>query len=316
MALCDIFAFLYLVKLNFEVKPKMNTKIPRVSVIIPFYNQLDWVSEAIDSVLTQTFSNFEILLIDDGSSENIKNSRIDLSDKRIKYVRKEHSGPGASRNFGIEAARGEFIAFLDSDDLFEQDKLEKQVEFMEENNINFCHTSYITFDRFGNEKVKNTSWFVGDVFKTSFVTLPLATPTIIVRRDALENPRKRFAEHMRFGEDGFLWLKLAKEFELFCHPEALSRVRIRGDNTSIKVRHQLQAKSQLYDFMNENSRDFFNEIPVGVRILYILCKILYTSIEKATIYFKINPDISEFVYKVLYMPLWLFFKIYRKILLR
>ncbi|WP_192797274.1 glycosyltransferase family 2 protein [Bacillus cereus] len=292
----------------------MQNYIPKVSVIIPFYNQLDWVAEAVDSVLNQTFKDYEIILVDDGSSEDIKNSKIDINNPRINYIRKENSGPGPSRNRGIAAARGEFIAFLDSDDLFEESKLEKQIKFMEENNVSFCHTSYQTFDESGNEKFKDTSWFVGDVFKICFVSLPLATPTIMVRREILENPQKRFAEHMRFGQDGYLWIQLAQDYKLSCIPEALSKVRIRGDNTSVKVRRQLQAKAQLYDFMTENAKVFYEikGIPLGVRFLYRCCKITHKLVENVTKVFKIPPAMAENLSRAIYLPLWVGFKLYKK----
>ncbi len=116
-----------------------------VSIIIPTYNRADLLERAIKSVLAQTFTNWELLIIDDGSTDNTK-SIIEkyLSDKRIKYIYQENKGPGAARNNGIRQAGGEFIAFLDSDDSWKTEKIEKQVKILEENkNYDFCFTADI-----------------------------------------------------------------------------------------------------------------------------------------------------------------------------
>ena len=118
---------------NITLKNTTYNLSPKVSVIIPTYNRNKLVLDAIDSVLEQTFQNFEIIIVDDGSTDNTK-THIDSyqkKDTRIKYIFQENQGVSIARNTGLEAAQGEYIAFLDSDDRFLIDKLERQVFILE-----------------------------------------------------------------------------------------------------------------------------------------------------------------------------------------
>jgi glycosyltransferase involved in cell wall biosynthesis len=112
-----------------------------VSVIIPSYNSGHFVTEAIDSILSQTFKEFEILVIDDGSTDNTKEVLEAYGDK-IRYLPKKNGGVSSARNFGIENAKGKYIAFLDADDVWMPEKLEKQVDLMEANReIGLCYAA-------------------------------------------------------------------------------------------------------------------------------------------------------------------------------
>ena len=95
--------------------------MPEVSVIIPFYAGVDWLSEAVDSVLLQTFKDYEIIVVNDGSPENMTEFLTQYSNK-IKYIKKENGGPSTARNVGIDAAIGKYIAFLDSDDRIHEEE--------------------------------------------------------------------------------------------------------------------------------------------------------------------------------------------------
>ncbi len=103
--------------------------MPKVSVILPTYNRAKYISRAIDSVLAQTYKDWELIIIDDGSTDNTKEVvEPYLKDKRIKYVWKENGGVSSARNKGLDMATGEFVAFLDSDDFYMPEKLEKSLE--------------------------------------------------------------------------------------------------------------------------------------------------------------------------------------------
>lgn len=290
---------------------------PKVSVIVPYYNHLDWLKEAVDSVLSQTYRDFEIILVDDGSTERIQSCEINLSDTRIVYVRQQNRGPGAARNAGIEAARGDYVAFLDADDVFEHAKLEKQLAFMKASGAVFCHTSYTTFDDKGNKSLVDTSWFHGDVSILCLAASPLATPTIMIRRDALESPRKRFAEHMRYGQDGYLWLQLAAQYEVHCLGEPLSRIRMRGSNAALRARAQIQYRAQILDFLEARPTIFggTKRIPKGVTGLYKLCRRVHKLVERASKKRHLTAGHLELLSRFLYCPLWVGFRYYRRRLL-
>jgi len=105
---------------------------PPVSVIIPTYNRASWLRGAIDSVLDQTFADFELIVVDDGSTDNTKEIVADYGDK-IRYFYQPNKGPSAARNTGIGQAKADLICFLDSDDRWIKNKLQTQVEFIRQN---------------------------------------------------------------------------------------------------------------------------------------------------------------------------------------
>lgn len=128
-----------------------------VSIIVPSYNSSRFIAQTIESVLNQTYLNWEMLIIDDYSPDNANNiiEKYIKKDERIKLIKLErNSGPAIARNRGIELAKGKYIAFLDSDDIWLPEKLEKQIKFMKDNNLSVTCSSYYTIDE--NNKNINT----------------------------------------------------------------------------------------------------------------------------------------------------------------
>ena len=120
-----------------------------VSIIIPYYKKKDYIKKTINSILKQTYKKFEIIIINDEPGELSKNilSFLKKKDSRIKIINnKKNIGAGKSRNKGINIAKGKYIAFIDSDDLWKKNKLLKQIEFMRKKNIEISHTSYEIID--------------------------------------------------------------------------------------------------------------------------------------------------------------------------
>lgn len=119
-----------------------------VSIIMPSYNTGKFIKETIESVLAQTYTNWELLIVDDCSTDDTDDVLKDyLTDERIHYFKNEkNSGAAVSRNKALSNAKGRWIAFLDSDDLWLPDKLEKQISFMEANNYYFSYTNYTEID--------------------------------------------------------------------------------------------------------------------------------------------------------------------------
>ena len=124
----------------------------KVSIITPTYNCGDFIGETIQSVLKQTYQNWEMIIVDDASNDNTREivEKYCEKDKRIKYyLLDQNSGAAVARTKAMELATGKYIAFLDSDDLWLPDKLEKQISFMEVNNYNFTCTAYEQVDEKG-----------------------------------------------------------------------------------------------------------------------------------------------------------------------
>ena len=123
-----------------------------VSIIMPSYNTADFISMTIESVLKQTYKNWELLIVDDCSTDNTDEVVAKYDDKRIIYLKnKKNSGAAVSRNKALKNAKGKWIAFLDSDDLWYSIKLEEQIKFMEKNKYSFSYTNYREVDENGRE---------------------------------------------------------------------------------------------------------------------------------------------------------------------
>lgn len=118
-----------------------------VSIIMPSYNTAKFIGDSIESVLSQTYANWELIIVDDCSTDETDKVVSRFDDNRIRYLKNEkNSGAAISRNRALREAKGRWIAFLDSDDLWFPEKLEKQVEFMKKNDYHFSYTNYIEID--------------------------------------------------------------------------------------------------------------------------------------------------------------------------
>lgn len=129
-----------------------------VSIITPIYNCEQFLQETIQSVLNQTYTNWELILIDDCSTDNSLSIAETAAqrDSRIRVIKlDQNSGPAVARNIGIKKAKGKYIAFLDSDDMWFPNKLEKQLSFMEKNQIPFTYTGYEKINEDGSFKGKD-----------------------------------------------------------------------------------------------------------------------------------------------------------------
>jgi glycosyltransferase involved in cell wall biosynthesis len=208
----------------------------KVSVIIPTYNRADYVLEAIESVLAQTYSDYEIIVVDDGSTDETAAVLRPLAEKGvIRCVYQPNQGESAARNHGIRLARGDYIAFLDSDDLFLPTKLEKQVAFLDAHpDVAFVHSCYSKFDDEGNDLgYRDTSKFAGDVYPQILLdwSVLMAVPCVMVRAEVLDEVGG-FDESMRWGPDLDLWRRITRRYPIGVIPEALSKVRVHPGNVS------------------------------------------------------------------------------------
>ncbi len=209
----------------------MSLVMPKVSVIIPSYNCSRYLNDSIKSVLSQSYKDLELIVVDDGSTDGTeKVVGAYLNDQRVKYVRKaQRSGLSTARNTGIERSGGELVAFLDADDIFLPHKLSRQAELFRRNER--CDVSYTNeayFEEGSNKEVLSNRYrFQGDLFfylkRTNFIHIS----TVMVRRNALGQYRfDEDAEVMGHG-DWELLLKLAFKGMSFCYiNQPLSRIRV------------------------------------------------------------------------------------------
>ena len=122
-----------------------------VSIIMPSWNTSRWIKESIDSIINQTYTNWELIIVDDCSTDNTEEIVKSINDSRIKFYKNEkNSGAALTRNKALSLAQGEWIAFLDSDDLWKKTKLESQISFMKKNNYTFSYHNYDKIDESSN----------------------------------------------------------------------------------------------------------------------------------------------------------------------
>lgn len=203
-----------------------------VSVVIPMYNSSSYITPTIMSALNQTYKNIEVLVVDDCSNDNSVEVVNDLAknDSRLRCVPQEKNGGAAvARNRGIKEAKGQYIAFLDSDDLWATDKIEKQLALMKEKNATFVYCAYDWVDEQGGlvkgkikikEKVK---------YKDLLTKTLISTPTAIYDRNVIgdvEMPLRRT------GQDYAFWMVLLKQTDAYGIDEALVHVRRRQGSLS------------------------------------------------------------------------------------
>jgi len=238
---------------------------PKVSVIIPFYNHIDKTVVAIKSVLKQTYKNIEIILVDDCSSDNIsKLEDLTKNKQNIRLVKTpKNSGPALSRNIGMDAATGEYVAFLDSDDEFYDNKIEKQLVAMLRYNPTASYTTYLRHK--GNEDVLVRNPLLTGILVPNIISnCNIGTPTVMINRDFLENNRLRFNQNIRIGEDTCFWLEIAKLTEILLIDEPLTRVNVDDETHAInKSKTSKGIKNIINYLINDNYYSGYdNEIAV------------------------------------------------------
>jgi glycosyltransferase involved in cell wall biosynthesis len=210
-------------------------KNPLVSVIIPAYNVEKYIEEAINSVLSQTYLNIEIIVVDDGSIDNTKRL-VDhyLGKNRIIYLFQNNKGLSGARNTGIKVARGEYIALLDADDLFLPTKIEKQVSFMENNkDCDFCYCDVNFFIDGKPEKILKShyKYYSGNIFKY-LIKGSFVNPSTLFFKKQTSDIFGVFDESFKRAEDLEYYLRVSLLGAKFCFVDELlflSRIRKSGN---------------------------------------------------------------------------------------
>jgi len=213
-----------------------------ISVVIPTYNRVEFLSEAIESVVNQNESVGELLIIDDGSIDNtheLVNGYIQGSIIPIRYVYQENQGAAAARNRGIEEAAGDILCFLDSDDKFTSEKISVQFREMENNpSTLISHTREIWYRRgvFLNQKRKHQAPD-GDIFLPSLKMCVVGMSTVMIRR-RLFDCYGMFDESLPCCEDYDFWLRVARKEQFLLVDQPLT-VKNGGRSDQLSVQHRL-----------------------------------------------------------------------------
>lgn len=251
--------------------------MPRVTVIIPTYNQEQYISEAIDSVLNQTYQDFEIIITNDGSSDQTLERIQEKSDPRIRWFSfEQNQGVSIAANHCIRQATGEFIAILDSDNIFLPDKLEKQVNFLDHNpqfDAVFTHAEIIdktgnphlgketAFKKIFSQKNKNRFQWLNSFF---YCDNSLCNTSVLIKKKCydligLYDPRLRQVHDLDF------WIRLCLKSEIYILPEPLVLFRfhdsnISGVTTENIIRHIWEIPQLLQHYLSPEVCQIFNTI--------------------------------------------------------
>ncbi len=232
----------------------------KVSVIIPTYNSSKYIREAIVSVLNQTYKNIEIIVIDDGSEDNTNDVLKDyIKSGAIEYFYKKNQGQASARNFGIKKSRGEIIAFLDADDLWLPEKLEKQIKKLQTTSADICFTDVEVFGKTesaGKRFSQIAEFHQGEILKSLIRTNFLVNSSILMKRAVFEKigfqNEKRIYRNI---EDYDYWIRAALDGINFVYlPEALTQYRIHRDQSSKNQIYGLKSLCAMYVVLMFNSK--------------------------------------------------------------
>lgn len=208
--------------------------MPKVSVVIPAYNAMQYIEKTLNSVFQQTFTDYEILIINDGSKDNIIEWVNQIEDARVRLITQANQGLPGARNTGIKHAVGEYIAFLDADDLWESSKLEKQVRYLDRHpEVGLVSSRVILIDQ--------EDQFLYDVGvpeteripleKLLVANLILCGSTPLVRRECFEASGV-FDPYLRSAEDWDMWIRIAVRYPIAAILEPLVLYRQHTNNMS------------------------------------------------------------------------------------
>jgi len=219
-----------------------------VSVIIPTFNRGYIVTEAIESVLSQSYKDFEIIVVDDGSTDNTREV-LDPYRDRIRYFYQENKGVAGARNKGIEASRGEFIAFLDSDDIWLPEKLGRQVDYLNTHtDIGMVYSRYWReYEDTGKRKLRPKKKYLKDgyIYTQVLFRYLIWIGTVMLRRSCFEIVG-RFDVSLASAEDKDMLLRVARHYRVGLIEAPLAIHRIRGNSlTRYNKQKNLQAREKV-----------------------------------------------------------------------
>ena len=219
----------------------------KVSVIIPFYNGVEWLGEAVQSILDQTYKNVEIIVVNDGSPENIQ-PFLDKYGDKIVYRYQENQGPAVARNLAMSIATGDYLAYEDADDIWLPTKLEKQIGFMEQNGFMWSHTGfYYWWPETGKMKLISNKYDYDDIREQMLVSFKMVTPSVVVHRRTMEeHPEINFPPELRKSQDTAYFSSLAQYYKVALVQEPLVKIRMRSDNSNHQVLLRFEKRAKAY----------------------------------------------------------------------
>lgn len=230
----------------------------KISVIMPVYNGEEYIKNTVESVLGQTFSDFEFIIIDDGSTDNTLNILKNFSDNRIKILNQNHGGIVKALNLGIKESQGEYIIRIDADDICISNRFEKLITYMNENpNVSVCGSWVRKIDKEGNVigELKYPPIDHKDIKRYAILHNPFIHPSVIVRKKVFD--KVGLYKNFKHNEDYELWTRVLKVGRGHNIPEFLIDYRIHQNQVTRKGNLKMRL------------------VGVWVRVLAV-CRLLFT----------------------------------------
>jgi glycosyltransferase involved in cell wall biosynthesis len=207
--------------------------MPNISVVIPLYNAEKYIGDTLESVLAQTYSTFEIIVVNNSSTD----SSLDIVKKYsdVKVISQENQGPSVARNKGVALSKGDFIAFLDADDLWVPDKLKIQMEYFNNNpQVGLVYSKYTSVRNGKILRTRPQNGYSGWIFTKLLYKSIIQTSTVMVKRECLDAVGP-YDESFSLGDEYDMFLRIAKKFQCGFVDKGLIRYRIHDNNTSKNV---------------------------------------------------------------------------------
>lgn len=234
-----------------------------VSVIMPIYNTEKYLEETLNSIFSQTYKNIEIVLVDDCSNDNSAKIIADLMKRHpemVYYLQEKNMGAGAARNKSLELAKGQYVAFLDSDDIWKPDKIERQLKLMKQKKTPFSYTAIEMIDENSNlikgkRRVKETC-----EYKYLLHNTIIATSSVIIDRNVLGDFRMPLR---RGGQDYATWLSLLRNGTVACGiDEALVKYRVASGSLSS---NKFKSIIQVWEIQTQDEK--INKVSAAINVM-------------------------------------------------
>jgi len=254
----------------------------KVSIIVPTFNREKMLKETIDSLINQTFEDFEIVIVDNCSADNTESVVKSYKNKKVRYFKNQNNGILAiNMNYGMKKAKGEYIAFCDDDDLWMPDKLEKQlVEFEKDEKIGLVCTNGMNFNETGDYGLVHKNFLNDNEFKFESLILrnPIINSSILIKKSVIDDVGMMDEEPEIFGSEEYsLWIRTSKKYKIKYIDSPLIKYRTHPEVYRNEEAESILVKEQVYRKLLNNEimgHKLFLKVMMLSKIKYIKAKIV------------------------------------------